>query len=230
MSPPLRLRRDRVGAAIRVCSPAGSSPSSWSSRASSPTVVMIASRLPGDLVDILARRVFGSSTSPRWKSALCLKESVNVSSSSEDGDASASSDATGMAASLTAGSTLRVQASWTCSKGPQPVGGRLGGPGLFVGRCRARRGRGNGRGPHDSAAGAPACTRIQHLDPMDKRLAGQIGVWPGHLDERELERQPRIAPCRSSSMTTASRSTSRTRRWVPEAGSPARAAGRATPR
>ena len=34
---------------------------------------------------------------------------------------------------------------------------------------------------------------FQHFHPMDKRLAGQIGLRTGHLDERELEREPRIS-------------------------------------
>ena len=28
---------------------------------------------------------------------------------------------------------------------------------------------------------------------MDERLAGEVGLRPRHLDERELERQPRVA-------------------------------------
>ena len=33
---------------------------------------------------------------------------------------------------------------------------------------------------------------FQHFDPMDERLTGEIGLRTRHLDERELERQPRI--------------------------------------
>ena len=34
---------------------------------------------------------------------------------------------------------------------------------------------------------------FQHFDPMDKRFARQIRLWPSHLDERELEWEPRVA-------------------------------------
>ena len=35
--------------------------------------------------------------------------------------------------------------------------------------------------------------RLEHLEPVRERIAGEVGLRAGDLDERELERQPRIA-------------------------------------
>ena len=174
----------------------------------SPTTVAIVSRLPVTSYSASRTtvRFFGSSMSARWKSAVCLNESVSVSSSRADGVASASSDETGIERSLTAGSTLRVQASRSWSRSAVGTEARRAGASVS-GRCRARRGRGNGEGPHDSAAGGPACTRDSSTSSRWASESRERSAWGRVILTSASSSGSRGSPpWRMSSTATASRS------------------------
>ena len=117
-----------------------------------------------------------------------------MSSSSPVGTASARSVAAGIDRSLTAGSTLRAHASCICSSETSGGGGGVGRRPASATGAGPAAGAGTGEGPHDSAAGAPACRRDSSTSTRwtsDSRARSACG--PGHLDERQLERKPRIA-------------------------------------
>ena len=132
-----------------------------------------------------------------------------VSSSRRVGVASPSSVAAGIERSLTAGSTLLVHASCTCSRVIACASSPLGAGGLSSGAGPAA-GAGTGEGPHDSAAGTPACTRDSSTSTRwtsDSRARSDCGrVTFTSASSSGSRGSP---PWRSSSTTTARRSISR---------------------
>ena len=96
----------------------------------------------------------------------------------------------GSSARSTAGRTVRCQASWSCSSSSD--GGSAGGlgrrlPACSLGRCRLGDCR-LGAGAAGRAARCSSCSSAE-----GERLAREVRAGPRHLDERELERQARVA-------------------------------------
>ena len=76
----------------------------------------------------------------------------------------------------------------------------------------------------------PAKPRLEQLDPVGERLALEIGLRAGHLHERQLERKPRVATLAHVLDRDGEQVDQAQHASAREAGSPARAAGRASPR
>ena len=137
---------------------------------------------------------FGSSSFVRWKSCPGGNSSVSVSPASSVGVVPASRLAAGGWRSRTASTTERCHASATCSSLSSGAGGTSDGS--------AGAGTRSGAGTETFGAGASrddGCRRhcrspvLEQLHPMRERLAREIRVRPRHLDDRELEREPRVA-------------------------------------
>ena len=124
---------------------------------------------------------------------------MTVSDSRLSTTAPSSSVATGIERSRSAGRTLRVHASRSCSSersigsaissGASSLVSAAGGFERSGGWRRCRGGWSGALRKSDPRVQA----RLENLDPMRERLAREVGVGPGHLDERELERQSRVA-------------------------------------
>ena len=166
----------------------------------------------GDLVEGIARASRGSSAprSARGGSPAAGANSiVSVSPLISTGRASTRSVEIGIERSRTASTTSRCQASrsWSSSSGGRrrraaPVPRRRAVAAAAARRRRRSRGGGRRRRPalrrgsRVATAGAapmPVRPRLEQLEPMRERLARQVGLWARHLDERELERQARVA-------------------------------------
>ena len=88
---------------------------------------------------------------------------------------------------------MRCQASWSCSSASGGVSAAVavsGGCGATgVGSSDVVAGAGAGTA---AAAGAAGCALLELLDPERERLAREVGGGVRHLDQRELEWQPRV--------------------------------------
>ena len=134
----------------------------------------------------------------------------------------AASTRSGSSVASTAGRIVRCHASWSCSSSSD---GRLG---------ARRRGRGRRRGwrlrPRSRAAGGAVAALLELLEPVRDRLAREVGAGPRHLDERELERQARVAALAHVLDGDGEQVDQPEHGRLRRAGSPARAAARASPR
>ena len=86
------------------------------------------------------------------------------------------------------------QAAWICSRssGGPSLGAGLGGRrGALGGRGRAAPARAGGA--RRALVARRGSARLELLEAVGGRLAREVGARPRHLDERELERQARVA-------------------------------------
>ena len=174
---------------------------------------------------------FGSSARPRWNEAAGGNSSTSRSPSSATGRASARTEPVGIDFSDTVGRIDCFQAAWISLEVERRAlldgDGGLGQPAAVVRRSAgASAGCGLGGGP---AGRRRAAASLELLQPVGGRLAGEVGAGPRHLDERELERKPRIAalPDVVDGDVRAGRSGAAPR--PRRAGWPASAAARASP-
>ena len=178
-------------------SPAGSSSRAGASRAS-PSVEDELEPAAGDVVERVGEQpaFFGSRARSRWNWALGGNSSVSVSPLSSAGCASRSRDAVGIrrAPRRPAGPGAPRPPGAARARGSGAPTGTGTGSGSARPACgsalRALPARGSVPG---TATAARDLSLLQPLEPEGDRLAGEVARGPRHLDERELERQARVA-------------------------------------